>query len=242
MKKPIAVASAAACALVLAACAGSTSTPTTTTTATSTATPSVPATGPMSFFVTSVGSGRGADLGGLAGADAHCQRLATAAGHGGKTWRAYLSAQGTGGPGQPQWTPGTNARDRIGKGPWYNAKGVLIARDVNHLHDGNGITKETALTERGMPVPDRTQRPSEHDILTGSQLDGRNFSPIADMTCKNWTSSGEGTAMVGHFDRGGPTQENWASSWNSSHVSVGCSQEALARTGGSGRFYCFAAN
>ena len=195
----------------------------------------------MSFFVTGTTPGRGGDLGGIAGADAHCQNLAAAAGHGGKTWRAYLSTQGAVVQGAP-WTPGSNARDRIGKGPWYNAKGVLIARDLNHLHNGNNINKDTALTERGTPVNDRTMRPNEHDILTGSRPDGTAWSPAVDMTCKNWTSSTEGSAMVGHHDIAGPTGENWAKSWNSSHPSAGCSQQQLAATGGAGRFYCFAVN
>ncbi len=200
-------------------------------------------TGPMSFFVTSVGSGQGANLGGLAGADAHCQRLATAAGAGARTWRAYLSVP----PTFPSATnaagvPAVNARDRIGKGPWYNAKGVLIARDVEHLHNGNNISKETALDERGNVIRGRGDTPNEHDMLTGSRADGTAFAPQTDTTCKAWTSSTDGSAIVGHHDRIGPMPENWAKSWNFSHQSAGCSQEALVRTGGSGRFYCFAAN
>ncbi len=198
---------------------------------------------PMGFFVTSVGSGRGADLGGLAGADAHCQKLATAAGAGGRTWRAYLSVPPTF-PSQanPAGVAAVNARDRIGKGPWHNAKGALIARDVDHLHDGNHISKETALDERGNVVRGRGDTPNEHDILTGSRADGTAFAPQTDTTCKAWTSSTDGSAIVGHHDRTGPMPENWAKSWNFSHQSAGCSQEALVRTGGSGRFYCFAAN
>jgi hypothetical protein len=198
---------------------------------------------PMSFFITSSGSGKGADLGGLAGADALCQKLAAAAGAGGKTWRAYLSAPGAF-PSQasPQGVASVNARDRIGSGPWYNAKGDLIARDLGHLHNGNNINKETALDEKGNVVKGRGDTPNEHDILTGSRADGTAFSPATDTTCKAWTSSGEGSAIVGHHDRIGPLPENWAKSWNFSHQSAGCSQEALVRTGGSGRLYCFAAN
>jgi hypothetical protein len=198
--------------------------------------------GPMGFFVTSVGSGKGADLGGLAGADAHCQRLASAAGAGGRTWRAYLSTPPTPQPGSTPWLPGVHARDRIGQGPWYNAKGMLIARDLNHLHNGNNISKATALDERGNPIRGRGDTPNEHDILTGSRPDGTAFAPQTDTTCKAWTSSTDGSAIVGHHDRVGPNTENWAKSWNCSHQSAGCSQEALVRTGGSGKFYCFAAN
>jgi len=198
---------------------------------------------PMSFFVSSTGSGKGADLGGLAGADALCQKLATAAGAGGKTWRAYLSAPGAF-PSQasPQGVASVNARDRIGTGPWYNAKGELIARDVAHLHNGNNLSKDTALDEKGNVVRGRGDNPNEHDILTGSRADGTAFAPQTDTTCKAWTSSTEGSAIVGHHDRIGPLPENWAKSWNFSHQSAGCSQEALVRTGGSGRLYCFASN
>ena len=201
-----------------------------------------PATGPMSFFISSAGSGKGADLGGLAGADAHCQKLAAAAGAGSKTWRAYLSVPPTFGQGTTPAVPAINARDRIGAGPWFNAKGALIARDVGHLHNGNNISKETALDERGQVVKGRGDQPNEHDILTGSRADGTAFAPQQDTTCKAWTSSGDGSAIVGHHDRTGPLPETWAKSWNFSHQSAGCSQEALVRTGGSGRFYCFAAN
>jgi hypothetical protein len=201
-----------------------------------------PSTGPMSFFVTSAGNGKGADLGGLDGADAQCQKLAVSAGAGGKTWRAYLSAPGkspsTGDPG----TPSVNARDRIGRGPWHNAKGALIAANLDQLHTGNFIGKETALDERGNVVNGRGDNPNEHDILTGSRADGTAFAPQTDTTCKAWTGSGEGSAVVGHHDRSGPLPENWARSWNFSHLSAGCSQEALVRTGGAGRFYCFAIN
>jgi hypothetical protein len=181
----------------------------------------------MGFFVTSAGSGKGADLGGLAGADAHCQKLAAAAGAGGRTWRAYLSVSPTFPSGTNPAVPAVNARDRIGKGPWYNA---------------NRINKATALDERGRLVNGRGDTPNEHDILTGSRADGTAFAPQTDTTCKAWTSSTDGSAVVGHHDRVGPLPEVWARSWNFSHQSVGCSQEALIRTGGSGRFYCFAAD
>jgi hypothetical protein len=202
-----------------------------------------PSSGPMGFFITSVGSGKGADLGGLAGADAHCQRLAAAAGASSRTWRAYLSVPGAF-PSQtnPSGTPSVNARDRIGQGPWFNAKGELVARDLAHLHNGNQISKTSALDERGNVVKGRGDTPNEHDILTGSRADGTAFAPQTDTTCKAWTSSTDGSAIVGHHDRTGPLAENWARSWNFSHQSAGCSQEALIRTGGSGRFYCFAAN
>jgi len=201
-----------------------------------------PATGPMGFFVSSTGSGKGADLGGLAGADALCQKLAASAGAGGKTWRAYLSVPPTFGSANSPAVPAVNARDRIGAGPWYNAKGALIATDVAHLHNGNNIGKETALDERGNVVKGRGDTPNEHDILTGSRADGTAFAPQTDTTCGAWTKSGEGSAVVGHHDRTGPMPENWAKSWNFSHQSAGCSQEALVRTGGSGRLYCFASN
>jgi hypothetical protein len=205
------------------------------------------ATGPMSFFVTSSGSGKGGDLGGLAGADALCQKLASAAGAGGKTWKAYLStppvlAAATATP-PVAGVAAVNARDRIGKGPWFNAKGALIAQDVDHLHSGNNLSKETALDERGNSVKGRGDQPNEHDILTGSRSDGTAFAPQTDTTCKAWTHGGaDGSAVVGHHDRMGPNAENWAKSWNFSHHSAGCSPEALVRTGGSGRLYCFASN
>ncbi len=198
--------------------------------------------GPMSFFVTSAGSGKGADLGGLAGADAQCQKLAGAAGAGGKTWRAYLSTPPALASGTTPGVAAVNARDRIGAGPWFNAKGMLIARDLTHLHDGNNIGKDTALDERGGVIKGRGDTPNEHDMLTGSRSDGTAFAPQSDTTCKGWTSSTEGSAIVGHHDRIGPNTDNWAKSWNFSHQSAGCSQEALVRTGGAGRFYCFAAN
>ena len=224
MRKTRALAATAAAIALLTACA------------------STPTSGPMSFFVSSTGSGKGADLGGLAGADALCQKLATSAGAGGKTWRAYLSAPGTFPSPGNAGTPSVNARDRIGAGPWFNAKGELIARDVAHLHNGNNLSKETALDERGKVVNGRGDNPNEHDILTGSRADGTAFAPQTDTTCKAWTSSSEGSAIVGHHDRIGPLPENWAKSWNFSHQSAGCSQEALVRTGGAGRLYCFAAN
>lgn len=185
---------------------------------------------PMSFFVTSKGMGNGADLGGLAGADRHCQSLADAAGAGGRTWRAYLSAQPEGG------TPAVNARERIGSGPWRNAKGVVIASGVEMLHGSNNITKETALTENGDQVLGRGDTPNQHDILTGSSPEGR----ATDATCGNWTQSGEGAAMVGHHDRRGLDESPPAKSWNSSHRSRGCSQQALQSSGGAGLLYCFA--
>jgi hypothetical protein len=194
----------------------------------------------MTFFVTSTGTGRGADLGGLEGADRHCQSLAQAVGAGGRTWRAYLSTQGK----ALNDTNVVHARDRIGAGPWHNAKGVMIARNVEHLHsDSANLNKDTALDEKGQPVNDRTMKPNKHDILTGSRPDGTAYAPFPDMTCSNWTSSGkEGQAMVGHHDRAGPVPHAWAVSWNSSHTTRGgCNQEALRSTGGDGLFYCFAA-
>jgi hypothetical protein len=196
---------------------------------------------PMTFFVTSVGPGKGGDLGGLDGADRHCQSLAAAVGAGDRTWHAYLSTQA------PKLADpsAVNARDRIGTGPWYNAKGVLIARNVDELHSsGNNLTKETALDERGNLVNGRTETPNKHDMLTGSRPDGTAFPgpPFPDMTCGNWTKSGkDGAAMTGHHDRSGPApQYPWATSWNSSHPTLGCSQEAVRPTGGDGLFYCFA--
>ena len=195
----------------------------------------------MTFFITSVGSGKGADLGGLAGADKHCHSLAQAAGAGKHTWHAYLSTQGAGGQ------AGVNARDRIGRGPWKNAKGEVIARSVDDLHGaGNKLNKQTALTEKGQPVNGRGDEPNQHDILTGSQPDGTAFRAAEDRTCKNWSSSGDGAAMVGHHDRQGLRDDDASKSWNSSHPSRGqgggCSQEALRGTGGAGLFYCFATN
>jgi hypothetical protein len=201
-----------------------------------------PPTGPMSFFVTSVGSGKGADLGGLDGADAHCAKLASTAGAGGKTWRAYLSTTAVAATAPAAATPAVHARDRIGKGPWFNAKGVMVASDVANLHNGNNLTKATALDEKGNPVKGRGDTPNTHDILTGSRPDGTAFGGPGSFTCGNWTQSGEGSAIIGHHDRTGLVTDPWALSWNSSHATVGCSQEALVRTGGAGLFYCFAAN
>jgi hypothetical protein len=193
--------------------------------------------GNMGFFVTSAGAGKGADLGGLDGADKHCQSLAAAAGAGGKTWRAYLSTQGPG---------AVNARDRIGKGPWMNAKGVVVAKDVAELHGANNLTKQTALTEKGAVVNGRGDTPNMHDVLTGSQPDGTAFAAGEDRTCGNWTKSGAGAAMLGHSDRTGLDESAPAKSWNSSHPSRGpgggCSQDDLKSTGGAGLLYCFAAN
>jgi hypothetical protein len=186
----------------------------------------------MGFFVTSVGLGKGADLGGLAGADQHCQKLAAAAGAGSRSWHAYLS------------TSTVNARDRIGQGPWYNSKGARIAQSLADLHgdtlelarQGNNISKATALTEKGESIKGFGDNPNQHDMLTGSQTDGRAYTDSADHTCQNWTSSGSGTAQLGHHDRTG----GGSVSWNSTHPSRGCSQENLVSTGGAGLFYCFA--
>lgn len=190
----------------------------------------------MTFFITSSGPGTGAKLGGLAGADKHCQSLAAAAGAGNRTWHAYLSTGASGNQ------AAVNARDRIGRGPWYNAKGVRIAENVADLHgDKNNLTKQTALTEKGDVVNGRGDQPNRHDILTGSQLDGTTLAgDAANTTCGNWTSGGEGSAQVGHHDRQGGGDN--ATSWNSAHPSRGCSQENLQGTGGDGLFYCFAIN
>jgi hypothetical protein len=188
----------------------------------------------MTFFVTSVGSGHGADFGGLAGADRHCQALASAVGAGGATWHAYLSASAAAG------APAVNARDRIGKGPWQNAKGVVIANSVAELHGSNNLTKATALTEKGEVISGRGDTPNRHDVLTGSQPDGTAHSDAADHTCGNWTKSGEGTAQVGHHDRIGLGTDDASKSWNSSHATRGCSDDALKSTGGAGLLYCFA--
>ena len=189
----------------------------------------------MSFFITSVGLGKGADLGGIEGADQHCQSLATAAGAGKRTWRAYLSASAEGGK------PAVNARDRIGKGPWYSAQGRLIARDVDELHNINNINRLIAVNEKGQTVNGRGDRPNTHDILTGSTPDGRVATEAADTTCGNWTKSGAGAAIVGHHDRSGLQTNEPSRSWNASHPSRGCSQENLVSSGGAGLFYCFAA-
>jgi len=195
---------------------------------------------PMSFFVTSVGIGKGGDLGGLEGADAHCQRLAAAVGAGGKIWHAYLSTQAR--PGQPA----INARDRIGQGPWHNSKKLPIAADLAELNGdtielarlGSNLFKQSALNEKGEVINGAGDTPNMHDMLTGSQTDGRAYTDSADHTCNNWTSSGAGSAQVGHSDRTGAGN----TSWNSAHATRGCSQEALVSTGGVGLFYCFAIN
>jgi hypothetical protein len=202
--------------------------------------PPAPPQQPMSFFVTSAGSGNGANLGGLAGADRICQTLAAAAGAGGKTWHAYLSAAAANGQ------PAVNARDRIGSGPWYNAKGARVAQSVADLHGdalesarrGNNVSKATALNEKGEAVNGVGDTPNRHDMITGSQLDGTAFTDGADHTCGNYTNGAAGTVQLGHHDRtgGGNT------SWNSTHPSRGCSQENLVSTGGAGLFYCFANN
>ena len=194
----------------------------------------------MSFFVTSYGIGKGADLGGLDGADRHCQQLAQAAGAGNRTWHAYLSTQAADGK------SAINARDRIGRGPWQNAKGVAVAKDLDRLHGTNNLTKQTALTDKGEVVNGRGDTPNRHDALTGTAPDGRAFPSGEDKTCHNWTSSMQGTAIVGHIDRQGTGDDEAAHSWNSSHPSRGpeggCSQADLRSTGGDGLFYCFAAN
>lgn len=197
--------------------------------------------GKMSFFVTSVGLGKGGNLGGLDGADKHCQSLAEAAGAGKRVWHAYLSTQGK----DFNDRSVVHARDRIGTGPWYNAKGMMIAKNVEDLHSGhNNISKETALDEQGRLVNGRGDTPNKHDILTGSRVDGSAFAPSApfpDMTCGNWTKeSDDGSAMTGHHDRKGPNEDPWATSWNSAHPTRGCSPKAVQSTGGDGLFYCFA--
>jgi hypothetical protein len=194
-----------------------------------------------SFFVTSNGIGNGGNLGGLAGADNHCQMLAQAAGAGAKTWRAYLSTQAADGK------PAINAKDRIGNGPWKNAKGTVVAKDVADLHSANNaLNKQNSLSEKGEVINGRGDTPNRHDVLTGSQADGTAFAGTDDRTCKNWTSSTQGAAMVGHIDRIGLNEEPPAKSWNTSHPSRGpdggCSQNDLKSTGGDGLLYCFAAN
>lgn len=207
------------------------------------AAPAAPAQ-PLGFFVTSTGSGKGADLGGLAGADAHCQKLAAAVGAGNRTWRAYLSTQAAGGQ------PAVNARDRIGKGPWANAKGAIVANNLAHLHGdtvelgqlGSNVHRLTTLTEKGTPIKGVGETPNEHDILTGSRPDGTAYTDAADHTCKNYTSSSEGSVQLGHSDRTNRGATGGNVSWNSTHGSRGCSQENLVSTGGAGLLYCFAAN
>jgi hypothetical protein len=195
--------------------------------------PSIAQQSGMSFFISSTGSGKGADFGGLAGADKHCQALAQAAGAGDRTWRAYLSTSGD--------TP-VNARGRIGKGPWRNANGEVVAKDLDELHANPNINKQAGLDEKGQPVNGRGDSPNKHDILTGSQRDGTAFTAGDDRTCGNWTKSGEGAAIVGHHDRIGLRDDEASRSWNSSHASRGCSDEALRASGGAGLIYCFAAD
>jgi len=191
----------------------------------------------MTFFVTSVGGPQGANYGGLEGADRHCQTLAAKAGAGAKTWRAYLSTQAVGG------AAAIDARDRIGKGPWVNPRGVQIAASVDDLHSPNNkISAETAVAETGRLIPSRLYTVNQHDILTGTQANGTTFAPDKDMTCGNWTKSGEGSAMVGHVDRMGLRDDEASKSWNASHPSRGCDAASLVATGGAGLLYCFAAN
>ncbi|MES2600482.1 MAG: lectin [Pseudomonadota bacterium] len=194
----------------------------------------------MTFFITSTPIGNGGNLGGLAGADNQCQTLAQAAGAGAKAWRAYLSTQADGDK------PAINARDRIGKGPWTNAKGAVVAKDVADLHGPNALTKQSALNEKGEVINGRGDTPNRHDVLTGSQPDGTAFAAGDDKTCKNWTSSTQGSAVVGHSDRVGLRDDDASKSWNSSHGSRGpdggCSQNDLKSTGGDGLLYCFASN
>ena len=188
----------------------------------------------LSFFITSAGPGDGANLGGLAGADKHCQTLAAAAGAGNRTWRAYLSTTASGNQ------PAVNARDRIGKGPWTNAKGVVVAQSVADLHsENNKLGKEGSLTEKGAMVNGRGDTPNTHDILTGSNMDGT-LAPAPNDSCMNWTSNSTGSALMGHHDKQGGGAN--PTSWNSAHGSKGCSQANLVATGGAGLFYCFAAN
>jgi hypothetical protein len=207
--------------------------------------PGVAADDKMSFFITSVSAGKGGDLGGLTGADAHCSKLAKAAGVSGKTWRAYLSTTMVidRSKGRPyKITPGVNARDRIGKGPWYNTKGQLIAKDVGDLHSANAkIDKQTGLDEKGNAVNARGDKPNKHDILTGSDPQGRYSTAGGDTTCGNWTKSGKGSAIVGHHDRAGLNKAWNMISWNSAHGSRGCGEADLPKSGGAGLLYCFAA-
>ncbi|MEJ7687260.1 MAG: hypothetical protein WKG52_09880 [Variovorax sp.] len=213
------LASIAATALLLAAC--------------STGGPAAPKSR-MGFFVTSANAGKGADFGGLAGADRYCQSLAASAGAGSRTWRAYLSSSAMAG------SAAVNARDRIGSGPWLNVKGDLIASNVDELHGANKLSKQTALTEKGEPISGRGDPVNLHDILTGSSPEGRAVSDAKDNTCGNWTKSGDGSAIVGHHDRIGLRDDAPSKSWNSSHATQGCSIDALKRTGGGGLVYCFA--
>jgi hypothetical protein len=203
--------------------------------------PQLPQAPAMTFFVTGAGPGKGADLGGIDGADQYCQTLAARHGAGGKTWHAYLSTQGADGK------PAVDARDRVGKGPWQNFKGDVVATSLDDLHsDNNKLSAMTSLSERGQIIPGVGFAPNRHDVLTGSTPEGRAFPAGEDRTCRNWTSSTQGTAMVGHIDRKGLRDDAASKSWNSSHPSRGpdggCSQNDLRGTGGDGLFYCFAAN
>jgi len=217
----VSTAMAAITAIALVACSGMTGTPQS----------------KMSFFLTSANAGKGADFGGLAGADRYCQSLAASAGAGGKTWRAYLSSSAMAG------SPAVNARDRIGSGPWINVKGEQIASSVDDLHGPNNkLSKQTALTEKGETISGRGDPVNLHDILTGSTADGRAVSDDKDNTCGNWTKSGDGSAIVGHHDRVGLNDSAPMKSWNASHATQGCSIDALKRTGGGGLMYCFAQN
>jgi hypothetical protein len=203
--------------------------------------PQLPQAPNMSFFVTGAGPGKGADLGGIEGADQHCQTLAARHGAGGKTWRAYLSTQGADGK------PAVNARDRIGNGPWQNFKGTVVATSVDDLHSANNkLNPENSISERGFIIPGSGFAPNRHDVLTGSQADGRAFAAGEDRTCRNWTSSTQGAAMLGHIDRKGLRDDDASKSWNASHPSRGpdggCSQADLRGTGGDGLLYCFASN
>ena len=221
-RHPIFFAATAAAALALVACTSS-----------GPATPQ----GKMSFFITSTNPGKGGDFGGLAGADRYCQSLAEGVGAGGRTWRAYLSTNATAG------SAAVNARDRIGKGPWLNVKGELIANNVDELHGTNNLDKQTGLTEKGEIVSASGDPVNNHDILTGSMPDGRASADTSkDTTCGNWTKSGDGSAIVGHHDRIGTNASPASTSWNSSHGTQGCSVEAFRKTGGAGLMYCFAAN
>lgn len=198
--------------------------------------------GEMTFFITSAGPGDGANLGGLDGADAHCTSLAAAAGSKLSDWKAYLSVNATidRSGDKPRVVPGVSARDRIGSGPWHNAGGVVVANSVDELHsDGNMVSKEVGLNEKGEVVNSRGDKPNRHDILTGSDPSGRYSTAGGDTTCSGWTSNDEGSAIVGHHDRAGLSEDWHMVSWNSAHGSAGCSQEALQRTGGDGLFYCF---
>lgn len=198
---------------------------------------SSPSQSPMSFFVTSANPGKGADLGGLAGADAYCQKLAASANAGRKNWRAYLSAMPSGA------SPAVHARDRIGSGPWQNAVGAVVATGVDNLHSAdNKLSKQNSLSEKGEVISGRGDPVNRHDMLTGSTQDGRLDTSASDTTCGNWTKSGEGSAIVGHHDRTGLNESAPMKSWNASHATRGCSMDALVSTGGGGLFYCFAAD